>query len=107
MIATNNNTTTKHLQGIGRYPSTTYGEVKAGDVLVYNYGARYTVASCYPIGRSSVRVVSISADGFMFTNDRRATSAVCIDRPAAIVADEDAIVLEACPASDRFLSIND
>ena len=106
MNATSNNT--KHLQGVGRYPSTTYGEIKPGDVLVYNYGARYTVAACYPIGRSSVRVVSISADGFMFTNDRRATSAVCIDRPAPAVTDDpDAIVLEACPASERFLSIND
>jgi hypothetical protein len=108
MIATNNNTTTKHLQGIGRYPSTTYGEVKAGDVLVYNYGTRYTVAQVWPVGRSSVRIAATAANGQLYHYDRRKTSAVCIDRPAVIVAgDADAISLEACPASKRFLSIND
>ena len=98
MIATSNNT--KHLQGIGRYPSTTYGEIKPGDVLVYNYGARYNVAQVWPVGRSSVRIAATAADGQLYHYNRRATSAVCIDRPATIAADDpDAIAIDACPAS--------
>ena len=98
MNATSNNT--KHLQAVGRYPSTTYGEIQPGDVLVYNYGTRYTVAQVWPVGRSSVRIAATAADGQLYHYNRRATSAVCIDRPATIAADDaDAIALEACPAS--------
>ena len=103
MNATTRNTTTKQLQGIGRVPAIAYRDARPGDVLVYNYGSRYTVAACYPISRSTVRVVSISTDGSTFTNDRRADTTVGIYTPA----DDDAIVLEACPASERYLSIND
>lgn len=47
-----------HLQGVGEYPAKPAGELRPGDVTVWNYGYRYAVVAIAPTGSASVTVTS-------------------------------------------------
>jgi uncharacterized protein (DUF2147 family) len=66
-----------HLQGIGKAPAKTAGELEVGDILTWNYGYRYEVVAVTPCGKQSIRVTERSLkDGKEYTRTMRTSRLV-------------------------------
>lgn len=70
-------TTTTHLQGLGLVDAIAYGNVKAGDRIVFNYGSIYRAESTSRVGTSTVEVTATDErTGKTYTFRRRASSLI-------------------------------
>lgn len=67
------------LQNIGFHPAKPLGDVKAGDVLVYNYGSTAVVVSTRRVGQKSVAMTVETEGGKRYdTTSRRAATLVAV-----------------------------
>lgn len=48
---------TIHLQGIGLHEARAYGDMSAGDIIVFNYGGRYEIRSIKPVTKNTLEIV--------------------------------------------------
>jgi hypothetical protein len=73
-----------HLQGIGRYPAIPAGDLKVGDVIVYNQGGTTIVRSKRKVSAKTIEVVVESQGrtdkGKHYTRQYRVDRLVAVER---------------------------
>jgi hypothetical protein len=73
-----------HLQGMGRCPAIPAGDLKVGDIIVYNYGGTTIVRSKRKVTTKTVEVVVESQEridkGKHYTRQYRVDRLVAVDR---------------------------
>lgn len=73
-----------HLQGIGRYPAVPAGDLKVGDIIVYNQGGTTIVRSKRKVSAKTIEVVVESQGrtdkGKHYTRQYRVDRLVAVDR---------------------------
>lgn len=65
-----------HLQGIGPTKSKPASAVRAGDTLVWNYGATSTVAAVRDVSRCFIEIDEVTASGYTGTRRLKKTRQV-------------------------------
>ncbi len=69
---------TVHLQGLGDFKGREVGLVKAGDVLVYNYGHTATVVDSALVGKKSISLTVRTNSGDTYRHTYRAWALVVV-----------------------------
>lgn len=75
-----------HLQGIGRYPAIPAGDMKVGDIIVYNYGSTSVVRAKKQVSPKTISVAVESQGstdkGQMYIRQYRVDRLVAVQRAA-------------------------
>lgn len=73
-----------HLQGIGRYPAIPAGELKVGDIIVYNNGGTTIVRAKRKVTAKTIEVIVESQErtdkGVLYTRQYRVDRLVAVNR---------------------------
>jgi hypothetical protein len=69
-----------HLQGIGRYPAVPAGDLKVGDIIVYNQGGTTIVRSKRKVSAKTIEVVERTDKGKLYTRQYRVDRLVAVER---------------------------
>jgi hypothetical protein len=67
---------TLHLQAIGTVPAIPLSEVRAGDVLAWNFGQISEVVSVIPVTARTVELTTRTKDGTLWTQRKRGSTLV-------------------------------
>jgi hypothetical protein len=68
---------TMHLQGIGKVLAVPLADIRAGDTLMWNYGATSQVVSVEPVTAATYVLTERAPDGKTWTRRKRGTTLVC------------------------------